>query len=101
MAEIVDRSAVLSVTALAKELGKSELAARRMVERGQIPARRLGDRIIILRADLDQFLNSLPWDQRFERRRSEAASVCPGSTKDNVASVTLPEVLVGESEVAS
>jgi hypothetical protein len=41
-----------------------------MVERGQIPARRLGDRIIILRADLDQLLNSLPWDRRFERRIS-------------------------------
>ncbi len=65
-----DKPAVLSVAALANELGKSELATRRMVERGQIPARRLGDQIIILRSDLDQFLNALPWDQRFARRIS-------------------------------
>ncbi len=74
------RAAVLSVADLAAEIGKSELAARRMIERGQIPARKLGDRIVILRSDLDEFLRSLPWDRRFERRRSAAGSVCPASS---------------------
>jgi excisionase family DNA binding protein len=68
------RAVVLSVADLAAEIGKSELAARRMIERGQIPARRMGDRIVILRSDLEEFLGALPWDRRFERRRSAAES---------------------------
>jgi excisionase family DNA binding protein len=45
---------------LAALLGCTEVAARRMVERGAIPARRMGKRIIILRAELEEHLQCLP-----------------------------------------
>ena len=45
---------------LARILGTSELAARRMVERGEIPARRWGVRIVILREELEEHLRRLP-----------------------------------------
>jgi hypothetical protein len=34
----------------------------------------MGDRIVIRRSDLEEFLGALPWDRRFERRRSAAES---------------------------
>jgi excisionase family DNA binding protein len=51
---------VLRIADLAKLLGCSQVAARRMVERGQLPARRIGRRVVILRDELDSFLRALP-----------------------------------------
>ena len=45
---------------VAELLGCSETAARRMIERGHIPARRLGRRIVVLPDELEQYLKSLP-----------------------------------------
>ena len=55
-----DDSLILRVRDLPAMLGCSELAARRMIERGQLPARRLGRRIIILREEVEIFLRRLP-----------------------------------------
>jgi excisionase family DNA binding protein len=56
----VDDSLILRVRDLPGLLGCSELAARRMIERGQLPARRLGRRIIVLRDEVELFLRQLP-----------------------------------------
>ncbi len=45
---------------LARLLGCSEIAARRMVERGEVPSRRLGRRIFILSNEFEAFLKALP-----------------------------------------
>lgn len=51
---------VLDIPQVAKILNRSELATRRAIERGQIPSRRWGRRVVILAADLAAFLNTLP-----------------------------------------
>jgi len=56
----VEDSLILRVRDLPGLLGCSELAARRMIERGQLPARRLGRRIIVLRDEVEIFLRQLP-----------------------------------------
>ncbi len=58
---------VLRVPDLARLFGCTPIAARRMVERGQVPGRRLGRRVIVLRDELDAALRALP-------RAPEAAS---------------------------
>lgn len=45
---------------LSQLLGCSEIAARRMVERGEVPSRRLGRRIFILSDELTAWLKALP-----------------------------------------
>lgn len=45
---------------LARLLGCTDLAARRMIERGQIPSRRLGRRVIVLAEELKECLHALP-----------------------------------------
>jgi len=50
----------LSVPEVANLLGKTELATRRMIERGELPARRWGRRIVVLRDELEQHLHALP-----------------------------------------
>jgi excisionase family DNA binding protein len=45
---------------LARLLGASEVAARRLVERGALPSRRLGRRVVILREELEAHLRALP-----------------------------------------
>ena len=59
VAETPERD-VLSVLDVARRLGWSEPATRRAVERGQIPARRWGRRVVILREDLEAHLRALP-----------------------------------------
>ena len=51
---------VLSIPDVARRLGRTEVATRRAIERGQIPARRWGRRIIILADELDAYLRALP-----------------------------------------
>jgi hypothetical protein len=51
---------VLDIPQVAHIIGRSELATRRAIERGQIPARRGGRRVVVLADDLDKFLASLP-----------------------------------------
>jgi excisionase family DNA binding protein len=58
---------------LACLLGCSEIAARRMVERGDIPSRRLGRRVVILPDELDAHLKSLPVRPESARRRASGA----------------------------
>ena len=52
--------AAFSIPEVARLLGWTELATRRAVERGQIPARRWGRRVVVLREDLDAHLRALP-----------------------------------------
>jgi len=55
-----DSQVVLSVPEAAELLGWTELATRRAIERGQLPARRWGRRVVILREDLEAHLRALP-----------------------------------------
>jgi excisionase family DNA binding protein len=41
-------------------LGRTPKAIRRMVDRGQIPFRRWGKRIVFVREELEEFVNALP-----------------------------------------
>lgn len=50
-----------SVADVARRTGATETAVRRQIERGYLPARRLGKRrLLILRADLERYLEELP-----------------------------------------
>jgi excisionase family DNA binding protein len=51
---------VLSVPQVAQIIGRTELATRRAIERGTIPARKFGRRVIVLRGELDEYLSTLP-----------------------------------------
>jgi excisionase family DNA binding protein len=57
-----DRTAPLaySVRDTATLLGRSEPAIRAMIARGQLPARRQGDRVFVLAEDLKAYLAALP-----------------------------------------
>ena len=48
------------VTGVAHALDCTEHAARRMIERGLIPSRRLGRRVIVLADELEAYLKTLP-----------------------------------------
>ena len=50
---------VYRVPDVARLLGCTEAAARRMIERGEIPSRRLGRRVVVLPEDLEDHLKSL------------------------------------------
>ncbi len=50
---------VYRVPDVARLLGCTEAAARRMIERGEIPSRRLGRRVVVLPEDLEAHLKSL------------------------------------------
>jgi len=50
----------LSIPEVADRLGKTELATRRMIERGELPARRWGRRIVVLRDELEHYVHALP-----------------------------------------
>ncbi len=58
-ADVQDRLA-LRIPDLARLLGCSELAARRLVDRKEIPSRRLGRRIILFRDEVEDYLRKLP-----------------------------------------
>jgi len=50
----------LSITQGAKYLGLTEQAFRKWLERGRIPYRKLGRRVLIPAQDLERFLAELP-----------------------------------------
>ena len=56
----LQQRAVLSILDVAQRLGWTEHATRRAVERGQIPARRWGRRIVILPEEFTAYLRALP-----------------------------------------
>jgi excisionase family DNA binding protein len=51
---------ILRIRDLARIFGCSPIAARRMVERGELPSRRLGRRLVVLADELDTYLKALP-----------------------------------------
>jgi excisionase family DNA binding protein len=51
---------VISIPELARLLGATEIAVRRRIEKGEIPARRWGRRIVLLREECEQFVRALP-----------------------------------------
>jgi excisionase family DNA binding protein len=52
--------AAMDVKTAASELGANEKFLRGKIERKEIPFRKWGGRIVILRADLERYLNNLP-----------------------------------------
>jgi len=55
-----DLKPVLKTEELAELLGESPSSIRMKVYRGQLPARRLGRRLIFLRDELEEYLKKLP-----------------------------------------
>ena len=51
---------VLAIHEAASLIGRTPVATRQAVQRGQIPARRFGSRVVILRSELEEFLGRLP-----------------------------------------
>jgi excisionase family DNA binding protein len=58
--QLVTKQLVLNVDEAAEALSMTERALRQLIWRRKIPTRRLGKRVIILRADLEKFLQDLP-----------------------------------------
>jgi excisionase family DNA binding protein len=50
----------LSVAETAHRIGRSEEATRRLIERGLLPARRWGRRVVVFVDDLETFARNLP-----------------------------------------
>jgi len=51
---------VLRVPDVARFLGTTDENARKMIQRGQIPSRRMGKRVIVLKDELEVYLKKLP-----------------------------------------
>jgi excisionase family DNA binding protein len=51
---------VITPFELAQCLGCTEIAVRRRIENGEIPARRWGRRIVLLREECEAFIRTLP-----------------------------------------
>jgi len=49
-----------TIPAAAREFGQSTKSVRRLVSQGLLPARRLGNSVVLLKADLDRFFAALP-----------------------------------------
>lgn len=60
MQQAVRDPRILRIPDLARLLNCTELAARRMVERGEVPSRRWGRRVVILTDELEAHLRGLP-----------------------------------------
>jgi Helix-turn-helix domain len=58
--QLVNNSLALTIPSAAAELDLTEKALRQLVWRKKIKVRRLGKRVIILRSELERFLNDLP-----------------------------------------
>jgi excisionase family DNA binding protein len=52
---------IFSIPEVAKAVGRSLPATRQAIERGQLPARRWGRRVVVLSNELDDFLRTLPF----------------------------------------
>jgi hypothetical protein len=67
----------MDVTAAADFLGVSPKFVRARISSSQLPSRRLGGRVIFLRAELERFLSGLPGttaDQILERLEQRQAA---------------------------
>jgi len=51
---------VFTVKEVAQILSTTEGAIRARIKRGQLPARKMGWRVVILKEDLEKFLKNLP-----------------------------------------
>ncbi len=51
---------VYRVPEVARRLGTTDAAVRRMIERGILPSRRLGRRVVVVPEELEAYLRSLP-----------------------------------------
>lgn len=49
----------LSVRAVAKGISLSASTVRRLIDQGELPAVRIGHRVLVLQADLDTFIERL------------------------------------------
>jgi excisionase family DNA binding protein len=49
-----------SIPEVAQRIGRTEEATRRLIERGDLPARRWGRRVVVLADDLETFARNLP-----------------------------------------
>jgi excisionase family DNA binding protein len=56
-----DADEVLNVGEVATRLHVSRSALYALVERGQLPAHNLGDKVVFLKRELDACLNALPY----------------------------------------
>lgn len=56
----MERKAILKIREVAELLGDTPQAIRMRVYRGQLPARKWGGTIVILREELEEWLKSLP-----------------------------------------
>jgi excisionase family DNA binding protein len=56
----IDGKLILGIQEAGELLGLTEKATRARIERGEIPARRLGGRIVVLRAELEAYVAALP-----------------------------------------
>ena len=61
--DVSEVARALFIPDVARRLGKTETATRRAIERGQIPSRKWGHRVVVLADELDEFLRSLPTRQ--------------------------------------
>ena len=50
----------LSLNEVCGMLGAGMTTVRKAIDAGQLPARKLGKKVIVLRADVDKFLEKLP-----------------------------------------
>ena len=66
--------ALLDVTTAADFLGVSENAVRKRVERRLIPFRKWGGRVVFLRSELTEFLQSLPGCEVENALQNQAAA---------------------------
>jgi len=64
---------LLDMRAAAELLGMSELTMRGQISRGRLPYRRMGGRIVCIRAELLQFLMELPGLSLAEARANATA----------------------------
>jgi len=49
-----------NIPEVARLIGRTEIATRRLIERGDLPARRWGRRVVVLADDLETFIRNLP-----------------------------------------
>jgi hypothetical protein len=56
----IDGKLILGIRETGELLGLTEKATRARIERGDIPARRLGGRVVVLRTELEAFVAALP-----------------------------------------
>jgi excisionase family DNA binding protein len=63
-----ETTATLSVAQAAEVLGMSRSAVYAAIVDGRLPARKWGDRVLLLRSELERFLNGLPVRRATVRR---------------------------------